>query len=92
MILLFLTAFSLLTSSLSLAADSPLITDVDLAERIRLPAGFEMKIFARGLFGPRFMSIGPDGQLYVSMPRMGTSFSSPRTRNDSFPSAPIWRP
>ena len=52
-----------------LAAD---VTDTDLARRLRLPAGFEIRIFARGLSGPRFMTVGPDGMIYVSMPGAGS--------------------
>jgi glucose/arabinose dehydrogenase len=35
-----------------------------------VPAGFEIKVFARGLIGPLFVS-GPDGMIYVTMPSMG---------------------
>jgi glucose/arabinose dehydrogenase len=34
--------------------------------RLSVPAGFALRIFASGLSGPRLMSIGPDGQLYVA--------------------------
>ncbi len=53
------------------ASEAPLITDAQVAERIRLPAGFEIRVFARGIFGPRFMTVGPDKQIYVSVPGMG---------------------
>ena len=66
-----LIAFLLLFPSAALTAEAPLITDAQVADWIRLPAGFEMRIFARGLFGPRFMTIGPDRELYVSIPRVG---------------------
>lgn len=36
-----------------------------LAE-IKLPAGFEINTFAQGLQGPRFITFGPDGDLYVA--------------------------
>lgn len=63
-------AVSLIISTSACAAES-LITDQELAQRVRLPQGFEIRVFARGLFGPRFMTLGPDKKIYVSMPRMG---------------------
>ncbi len=33
---------------------------------VRVPAGFQINIFAEGLNGPRFMAVGPDGVLYVA--------------------------
>src|SRR5436190_5769771 len=53
------------------AADISRLMDAELAPRIRMPAGFEMHIFARGLSGARFMTVGPDGMIYVSMPGIG---------------------
>lgn len=38
--------------------------------RISVPAGFHITVFAEGLPGARFMDLGPDGALYVSL--MGT--------------------
>ena len=49
------------------AADTAQLTDADLARRMRMPTGFEMRIFARGLSGARFMTVGPDGMIYVSL-------------------------
>ena len=63
--------FLLLVSSFASAADVSHMTDAELAQRIKLPAAFEIHIFARGLFGPRFMTVGPDRQIYVSMPNKG---------------------
>lgn len=43
------------------------------AQQLRLPEGFSISVFARlqpgaGMFrGPRFMTFGPDGQLYLSL-------------------------
>jgi glucose/arabinose dehydrogenase len=34
--------------------------------RLTVPAGFALRIFASGLNGPRLMTVGPDGQLYVA--------------------------
>lgn len=39
------------------------------AEPLRTPPGFQIEIFASGLRGPRWMAFGPDGNLYVSVPR-----------------------
>ena len=63
--------FLLLAPSFAPAADISHMTDAELAQRIRLPAGFEIRVYARGLSGPRFMTLGPDSQIYVSMPSMG---------------------
>jgi len=69
--LLFSVALSLLTFAPASAAEVSLMTDAELAQKVRLPTGFEISIYARGLLGPRFMSVGPDGHIFVSMPRMG---------------------
>jgi glucose/arabinose dehydrogenase len=53
------------------AAEISHMTDAELAQRVKLPPGFEIKIFARGLMAPRFMTVGPDNLIYVSMPSMG---------------------
>lgn len=34
--------------------------------QIHVPAGFQVSVFAKGLNGPRFAAIGPDGTLYVA--------------------------
>lgn len=33
---------------------------------ITVPEGFAVQVFAKGLSGPRFMAVGPDGVLYVA--------------------------
>jgi glucose/arabinose dehydrogenase len=35
-------------------------------EPIRLPPGFQISVYARGLEEPRMMALGPDGQVYVA--------------------------
>lgn len=47
------------------------LADAELARRVNLPAGFKITIFARGLPGARFMTIGPENDLFVSLPRRG---------------------
>lgn len=44
------------------------IVQSDLApdQPITLPAGFGIGVYARGLNGPRMMTIGPDGMLYIA--------------------------
>lgn len=39
----------------------------EATERIVLPEGFHINVFAEGLPGARFMAFGPDGGLYVSL-------------------------
>lgn len=41
-----------------------------LAE-LRLPAGYRVGVFARGLENPRMMAVGPDGTVYVTRPARG---------------------
>jgi len=36
------------------------------AEQLTVPPGFEANVFAEGLSGPRFMALGPEGDLYVA--------------------------
>lgn len=46
----------------------PLPPADEAAQRIQLPPGFAIRIFAQNISGyPRFMAIGPDGQLYISL-------------------------
>ena len=46
----------------------PLPPPDEAAQRITLPPGFEIRIFAQNLPGrPRFMAFGPDGHLYASL-------------------------
>jgi glucose/arabinose dehydrogenase len=41
---------------------------------IELPAGFQITVYARGLNSPRFMTIGPNGTLFVSDDNNGTIY------------------
>jgi glucose/arabinose dehydrogenase len=38
----------------------------EVASRLRVPAGFQVRGFAEGLERPRLMAVGPDGALYVA--------------------------
>ena len=38
----------------------------EASERLQLPEGFAVRIFAEGLGEPRLMTVGPDGLLYVA--------------------------
>lgn len=40
--------------------------------RLRLPAGFEVNVFAEGLDAPRMMAVGADGTVYVTSRDAGT--------------------
>jgi glucose/arabinose dehydrogenase len=40
--------------------------------RLKVPAGFAVRIYASGLVGPRLMTVGPDGQLYAAERGGGT--------------------
>ena len=39
----------------------------EASQRISVPPGFAIRIFAQGLNDPRFMAVGPDGSLYVAL-------------------------
>ncbi|MGH7545999.1 MAG: PQQ-dependent sugar dehydrogenase [Gemmatimonadota bacterium] len=47
------------------------------AESLQAPPGFRVEVFAEGLHGPRWLSFGPDGRLYVSLPREGRVVALP---------------
>lgn len=55
--------------SFVLAAEAP--AQGPPVRNLQTPPGFTVSIFAAGLRGPRWMSFGPDGNLYVSLPREG---------------------
>jgi glucose/arabinose dehydrogenase len=42
-----------------------------LRARLTMPAGFDIKYFATGLAGVRFMAIAPDSSVYASLPGAG---------------------
>jgi glucose/arabinose dehydrogenase len=41
--------------------------------KLRVPDGFKVQVFADTVAGARFMALGPDGAVYVSLPRGGAS-------------------
>jgi glucose/arabinose dehydrogenase len=52
-------------------------------QRISLPDGFQIRIFANNLSGrPRFMTIGPDGHLYVTLMSGGQVVRLPDRNRD----------
>lgn len=48
------------------AAVAPLPAADEASERLQVPDGFAVRIFAQGLGSPRLMTVGPDGLLYVA--------------------------
>ena len=42
-----------------------------LMQRLKVPGGFQVGIFASGTGEPRMMAIGPDGSVYVTRPEQG---------------------
>ncbi len=53
------------------------------SQRIQLPDGFQIRIFADYLGGkPRFMTIGPDGHLYISLMSAGQVVRLPDRNHD----------
>jgi len=46
---------------------APVVPPADaISERLTVPAGFAVRLFAEGLGTPRLMTVGPDGALYVA--------------------------
>ena len=54
----------------------------EAANRIDLPAGFEIRIFAQNLARPRLMSVGPDGAVYVALYNSGQIARLPDRNRD----------
>lgn len=50
--------------------------------RLSVPAGFRISVFAAGLGSPRFLAVGPDGSLYVSVPQQGRVLVLPDADRD----------
>lgn len=42
-----------------------------LLQRLRVPAGFKVTVFARGVSGARVIEVAPDGTVYVTQPDSG---------------------
>ena len=51
-------------------AAAPVAAQVQ-TDRLQLPPGFRIGVFAAGLDGVRFMTIGPDGDLYATLSNQG---------------------
>lgn len=49
---------------------------------IQLPPGFQANVFAQGLNGPRFMALGPEGDVYVADRGNGRIVALPDTDGD----------
>lgn len=54
----------------------------EASARISLPAGFEIRIFAQSLSGPRLMNTGPDGEVYVALRSSGQIARLPDRNRD----------
>ncbi len=60
----------------------PFISPAAPVEALALPTGFEATVFADGLDGPRFMAVGPDGDLYVAERGAGRIIALPDRDRD----------
>ncbi|MFO7172125.1 MAG: sorbosone dehydrogenase family protein [Bacillota bacterium] len=62
----------------------PALAEGPFAEprRLYLPAGFRIQVFAAGLGQARFMAVGPEGDLYLSIPREGRVVALPDRDGD----------
>ena len=57
--------------------------DDEASTRLTVPAGFAIRIFADGLNGtPRFMTVSPEGDLFVSLYRSGEIARLPDSNHD----------
>lgn len=55
----------------------------EASARLKVPAGFAIRIFADGLNGtPRFMAVSPEGELYVSLYKSGEIARLPDRNHD----------
>ena len=50
--------------------------------RLKVPAGFSVSYYAKGIEGVRFMAVGPGGALYVTQPGQGRVLRLPDTNRD----------
>ncbi len=53
-----------------------------VARQFNLPPGFEVSLFSAGLGAARFMAFSPQGDLYVSLPRLGKVWAMPDHDHD----------
>ena len=71
------------TPTIAVASTSLALPPADEAsQRITVPPGFAIRIFAQGLNQPRFMAFGPDGALYVAVIGAGQVARLPDRNND----------
>lgn len=59
-------------------------TDTALGGRLTVPSGFRMNYYANGIRGIRFMTIGPDGAVYATVPGSGRVIRLPDDNHDGF--------
>ncbi|MES0362279.1 MAG: PQQ-dependent sugar dehydrogenase, partial [Anaerolineales bacterium] len=92
-VVLGLSACTLSIGGPSQLPDSPAPTAIPLSEpsasvagvpdkQIALPPGFKISVYAEGLKGPRMMSLGSDGQLYVTERGAGRILRLPDQNQD----------
>lgn len=63
------------------AAGEPVAVQV-AGHQLRVPAGFAVDVYAEGLRGARFMTLGPDGVPYLSLSRAGRVVKLPDRDGD----------
>ena len=92
-LLLLISACTLSIGSPNQLPDPPAPTAIPLSEpsasvagvpdkEITLPSGFKISVYAQGLKGPRMMTVGPDGQLYVAERGAGRILRLPDQNQD----------
>ncbi len=69
----------------SLALSLPsLVFAAAVPEGVWVRPGFELKVAVDGIKGPRFLEVGPDGALFVSVPSQGKIFRCTDADGDGF--------
>ena len=58
-----------------------------VSERLEVPAGFAVRLFAAEMSKPRLMTTGPDGVLYVADQNAGEVLRLPDLDNDGLADA-----
>lgn len=69
------------------AASLPVPPPDGVTDRLTVPAGFVVRLYASGLQNPRLMTVGPDGQLYVAERFAGAVVRLPDANQDGLADA-----
>ena len=71
-----------LAAALAVAACASARVPEDPAPHLAVPRGFAVNTYAEGLQGARFMAVGPDGAIYLTLTRSGRVVALPDANRD----------